>query len=722
MLEQYKCKKESYINVFLRHKPEPVYCYRSGLTVYEERLLNGTLVSGGWNAAGYPLNVLSNMATHIDNQPFIEPSSFHIELDGESVDFFLEENEFQVIERENGCKEAVLELKSSVKPVEISVHTLLDGTGMIMRWLEVTNLSDRDMALSRLSIFSGALEQMKNFKVIDPNVYPEDVYEISYFDNTSWGFEGKLVWKPLSFEKTTIGGRFGRQRYRHPAFFLRNKLNGQMFFGQLGWSAGYDISFDYIAEHESADVSLGIEISIMDHHPLYLMAPGETFVSPRVHLGVVFGGLDDAVNETYDHIRRSVLEVPEATADECLITSGLGPEHNMTLEESKCFARQMSELGAEIFTVDAGWYCPPGKETEWWSRVGDWYYDTERYPGGIGELREYVHSLGMKFGMWMEVERLGEKSACFAKHPEWCTNLPFRTDSIGFLDFTNPEATAWAEDEIARVIREYKLDLFRVDYNVGSEAYFYYKKKTRMEFCSIKHYQAIYAMYERLKKQFPKVIFENCAGGGGRTDLGMLRGFNHTWVSDWQRAPRSLYITSGMTTVLPPERIDRLVAGMECHVYGSLDFQMRNAMFGHMTLNAFSPVSAAFNDQQLAFIKHSVDIYKDFIRPFLTESRMYHHDAESMNSHGQGYCGLELVSNDKNKAVIGVFCLPGQKNLPVTIVPRGLNTAKNYVVTYDNTGGRFTISGWELVNHGITTMPLSALTSELIMLEAAPEN
>lgn len=714
-------KMENYIDVFFRRKPEPVYCYRSGLTVYEERLLNGVLVSGGWNAAGYPLNVLSNMASHINNDPFAEPSTFHVELDGECVDFFLEEGDFQIIEKEDGCKEAILRLKSTVKSAEIAIHTLLDGTAMITRWLEITNLSDDSMAVSRLSVFSGALEQVRDYKVMDPDIWPEDIYELGYFADTTWGKEGKLIWKDLELDKKTLAGRFGRARFRHPAFFLRNKLNGQMFFGQLGWSAGYELSFDYIAEHGSADVSLGIDIAIADHHPLYWIEAGETFVSPQVHIGVVFGNLDEAVNETYAHIRRSVLTLPEAAGEECLITAGMGPEHNMTMEESMCFAKQMAELGAEVFTVDAGWYCPPNKEMEWWERIGDWHYDPERYPDGIEKLRDYVHSLGMKFGLWMEAERIGEWSACFAEHPEWCTKLPFRTDPVGFLDFTNPAVISWTEEQIAHVISDYKLDLFRVDYNVGSEKYFYYKKKEHVEYCSVRHYQAVYAMYERLKKRFPDVIFENCAGGGGRTDLGMLRAFHHTWVSDWQKAPRSLSITSGMTMVLPPERVDRLVAGMGCHEYGALDFQMRNTMFGHMTLNTFSPAAARFNVQQLSFIKHSVALYKDFIRPFLSSARMYHHNETPSNAEKKGYCALELVSCDKTKAVIGIFCLQGQKNLAVNLVPCGLDVSKDYKVIFDNTGTERTISGWELMKQGITTLPLSALTSELILFEAVTE-
>lgn len=64
---------------------------------------------------------------------------------------------------------------------------------------------------------------------------------------------------------------------------------------------------------------------------------------------------------------------------------------------------------------------------------------------------------------------------------------------------------------------------------------------------AFRHVQGYLGMYSRLRKRFPNVIFENCAGGGGRCDAGMIANFNHTWVSDNQVAPRSLLITNGMT-------------------------------------------------------------------------------------------------------------------------------------------------------------------------------
>jgi len=197
-----------------------------------------------------------------------------------------------------------------------------------------------------------------------------------------------------------------------------------------------------------------------------------------------------------------------------------------------------------------------------------------------------------------------------------------------------------------------------------------------------------------------------------------MKNFHHTWVSDCQNAPRSLYITSGMTMVLPPERVDRLVSGMGCHEFGDLTLQMRNAMLGHMSLNAVcSPVLAEFNTQQLAFLKHSVQLYKDFIRPFLPKSKIYHHIQDVPTQRRQGLQITELTAEDASRAAIAVFKLPEGNNAAVTVVPRGLDRAKQYRVTLDNSGMQSIVSGWELCTRGIVTEPMSPMTSELILLE-----
>ena len=118
-----------FFNVYHQAGENPVFCYRSGLAVYEETFANGVLLASGSNAAGYPLNVLSNYPSRLNPLHFHEPSAFNIEIDGQCIDYDLKFVDFQSLETENSVQ-AILTLESGIKPVRINIHTNLDGTQM----------------------------------------------------------------------------------------------------------------------------------------------------------------------------------------------------------------------------------------------------------------------------------------------------------------------------------------------------------------------------------------------------------------------------------------------------------------------------------------------------------------------------------------------------------------------------------------------------------------
>ena len=265
-----------------------------------------------------------------------------------------------------------------------------------------------------------------------------------------------------------------------------------------------------------------------------------------------------------------------------------------------------------------------------------------------------------------------------------------------------------------RVIEQYGVDLFRVDYNIVTPELFTARRGAPGG-TSAEHTEAVYAMYNRLHKRFPDVIFENCASGGGRCDCGIMRYFDHTWVSDDQIPPMSRRITAGMTMALPPERVDRLVAGMGCHRLASLDYHMRNAILGHISMNVLFPKDASFNPEQLDFIKHSIALYKSFIRPFLPECRIYHHTEQSRDyMHGRPSV-LEIASKERDRAAVTVLTAPNGAADEIKIIPRGLSLSGNYEVTLDNTGDILRMSAAELAR-GITLRVPASLSSELILL------
>lgn len=696
---------DTFFRIDYKNGDEPVFSYRSGLMVYEERFADGMLVPSGYNASGYPLDTLQNFPTRLDSEDWQEPASFGIELDGQSVDFRLKFVDFTVKETEKTA-EGVLTLESELKPVRIKIHTVLDGTQMFTRFFEIENLSENNMNLSRLSLLSGGLENMQKNRFIYDNSI-EDFYSLGYFENTHWAREGQFTWRKVTPDTLTIDSRFMRDRFRHPLIFLKNNITGTMFFSQIAYSGGCRYSVDYNATHEDDDTYISLTAEITSYNPLTVIKPFENFRTPEVHMGIIMGGLDEAVNEMHSHTRKCL---PETNL---LVGFGMGAEHDMSVECTKESMRQAAEMGAEVFLVDAGWYCPPGEQTKWSEYCGDNYPHPDRYPNGIKEISDYCHELGMKFCLWADIENIGWRSKMKNVHPEWFAKDIYGKPADSLIDMTNPEVAKWCEEELARMIEEYNMDMLRVDNNGSYKSY--YGISDTGECLSLRRFDAIYKMYDNLRKRFPDVIFENCAGGGGRTDLGLMKYFSHTWVSDNQRSPYSVMITNGMTLALPPEKVDRLFAGMGCHDQGSLDLHMRNTMLGHMSLNTITPFGTQFNPVQMEFVKHSVDIYKNFIRDFLPTSKVYHHTPDTVATHKNGYSCIEIASKDKTKGAIAAFTLVNPKTYTYTVFPKGIDAGKTYIVTLDNSREEFEVSGRQIFTHGINIRIPTALSSELIL-------
>lgn len=61
----------------------------------------------------------------------------------------------------------------------------------------------------------------------------------------------------------------------------------------------------------------------------------------------------------------------------------------------------------------------------------------------------------------------------------------------------------------------------------------------------------VYALAERLTQGFPEVLFEGCAGGGGRFDAGMLCYYPQIWCSDDTDAIERLTIQHGTSFGYP---------------------------------------------------------------------------------------------------------------------------------------------------------------------------
>lgn len=714
-------EKTDWADAYISGMPQTI-TYRSALAIYEESLIKGRFVGRGWNGSGF-VNFYDG---RIDPNQHPTPQSFWLEIDGQLLASDWEWVNFEKItdtpESEASPRpynvHVVVTLKHAVRPITVKVHTGLDGTPILTRWLEVTNTGNSPSALSTAFSWSGVLQNTNRWLMHLPNKHTP-LYSIGFMDNTHWGNEGDFQWHDLPYAGYRIDGRYRRDRHRHPMFVLRNNATGEYFIGQLAWSGGYSFEFDLDADMGTTDrmARLFFRAGPDAPAPQRIIDPGETIKTPEMHLGLVFGGLDNAIQTMHEHLRRSVF-MKQPRGRGCWVESGIGPEVEITVDWVNHAIDAAAEFGAEVFFIDASWYAPP--HDEWWSTVGDWEVDMKRFPEGLKPFRDRAHQKGMLFGLWMDAERIGHKSKIAQEHPDWISVAYDGEKRLGgLIDLTNPTVAKWMEEKIANVIERNEIEFFRLDYNVGGLGPgARILRNGYIENGYWRYYEALYAVYDHLRKRFPNIIFENCAGGGGRTDIGQVRRFSHTWVTDWQIAPRSFTITNGMTMALPPEYVDRLVGGQSGYTTSELDFQLRTLLFCRPTFGFLRPLDASWNPILLERVKHAIKLYKEFIRPFMNTSRIYHHTPAFEGPEPQGWGVIELVSKDRSRGICGLFQLSAPCEPEYLLRLRGLDISKKYIVTFDNSGQSHCVDGYSLMTQGIIIRLEGPLTSELILFEA----
>lgn len=113
----------------------------------------------------------------------------------------------------------------------------------------------------------------------------------------------------------------------------------------------------------------------------------------------------------------------------------------------------------------------------------------------------------------------------------------------------------------------------------------------------------------------------------------------------------------GMTMAMPPESVDRLIGGQSGYTAAQLDLQWRLPLVVRPTFRCLKPMGSDWNPLPLGRMKHWLSLYKEFICPFQSTSRIYYHAPVAAGPEPQGWGVLELASVDRTRAICGLFQL-----------------------------------------------------------------
>ncbi len=352
-------------------------------------------------------------------------------------------------------------------------------------------------------------------------------------------------------------------------------------------------------------------------------------------------------------------------------------------------AQVAADLGCELFVIDAGWY---GTDSNWNYALGDWHINRDRFPDDLTPIIDKVRSLGMKFGLWVEIEFAHPESPVVKENPDWLLPVSTRPDRV-CLDFGNAEALEWATQEIDRLVTSYNLDYIKMDFNTnlddieGSE-------NTGMVIWN--HYKGLASLWQNMRQKYPNLIMENCASGSLRADLTSAIYTDTHWVSDNVDNWANLVMNVGASYMFPPEMNNHWTCTPEDSEFLDVQACFRVNMFGQFGLSG--PV-VEWNDDALNHARKEIALYKE-LRPLIRSAEVFHlTDQAELNSPGMTQI-LQYTKQDHDQSVIFVFA--GGEKAQIEIKPVGLNKTESYrVSSVDEFIQDQVISGEELMQ-GLT--------------------
>jgi alpha-galactosidase len=387
-----------------------------------------------------------------------------------------------------------------------------------------------------------------------------------------------------------------------------------------------------------------------------------------------------------------------------------------------------ADLGVELFVVDAGWYKAGSDPTDFTTGIGVWEADPERFPSGLAALSDRAHERGMKFGIWVEPERvdLSTVNKPGLARERWLATQRGRFDpskrnalaTFAQVCLAVPEARNWIVERLSRLIDEVHPDYLKWDNNywLNCDRPGHAHGRTDGNFSHVEGLQQILAT---LRERYPDLVIENCSGGGNRLEPSML-GFSDTaWMDDRSLSPTHVrHNLEGLTVLLPPASLLSFVFGNEwgAEPGGSdVGFAFRSRMPGILggawRTSELDPSARSRMREQIATYRRLRDLLPDAAVRLLTDQ--IHEDASGV------WDALQETSASTGAAVLFAFENPGAPP-SVTLRPRGLRPAVIYDIVSVDAGPLGRASGETLMSAGVDVV--SSSTSRAHIIELRPSS
>lgn len=338
-----------------------------------------------------------------------------------------------------------------------------------------------------------------------------------------------------------------------PMGVLENRADGSFFMFQI--ESYYDWYFEIGVERGMYYLHLSGP-NARYHSWNKMLKPGETYETVPVSLccGKTLNDVMAQMTRYRRHIKPDCAPDRHLPAifNEYMHLSWDDPWADKTAK----LAPEIAKTGCEYYVIDCGWHDEVPASIIY-RHFGTWFESKMRFPEGLRKTADLIHSLGMKFGLWIAPEVVGKDNR---RMLEYYGDECFLTrngkkicNTTGYLlDFRHPKVIDYMTRAFDRMVNEYGVDYIKYDgcSSTGPGP----DRGTSPGDGLEEHIRAFLKWTEDMMKRHPNVIFEDCAGGGQRLDYSALSLFSLASTSDQTDYRKYPYIAGNVLCAVLPEQ------------------------------------------------------------------------------------------------------------------------------------------------------------------------
>ena len=429
------------------------------------------------------------------------------------------------------------------------------------------------------------------------------------------------------------------------------------------------------------------------NHPV---DPGTEFRVPNTFVGLFHGDWDEAGYRTQRFVEAVLAKpAPESTFPYVSWDSwGYQDKINETILKSN--ADRAAAMGVQLFIVDLGWA----------RGIGDWYADPAKFPNGLGAVADYVHSLGMKFGLHFALAEADPNSGVLQSNPDWTATDPNSYFGAQGLCLSHKPVQDWIVQQAIRMIDDYHVDWILQD---GQNMVKQCTKITHTHDPADSNYsnsvQGINAVVSAIQAARPNVFWENCEDGGQMMTFNMVKNYVTSITNDASGSLPSRTAVYGATYPFPPRYAERYMPGTD----GLTPYATHSYRFGGPWVLMMG--LAELTSDQLGFLADQIHNYKNQ-RSDISAGKVYHLVAPGANATDaiQSY-------NPATDTAIAVVTRAASSGPSYLFKPQGLNPSQRYTVWFEINPAVYSQSGAQLMANGVRIPLASPYSSDVVHIE-----